>query len=73
MVDLYTALKLTGDLDSNDNIVFLKKLQEKYSFNECMTVRQIKEQYDMRKTKVIKISSHFSCEEYQEFLFTIIE
>ena len=60
MIDLYTALKLIGDFNSNSSLVHLK-------------VKEVKDKYDLRKTKVIEISPYFCCECYGGFLLTIQE
>lgn len=73
MIDLYTALKLMGDFNSNSSLVHLKNSQNKYGFNEHLTVKEVKDKYDLRKTKVIEISPYFCCECYGGFLLTIQE
>lgn len=72
MIDLYTALKLVNALDSDEEIVHLRKSGQIFkSEYELLTVKEIKNKYDMRKTEVIEMLPYFSCGEYEGFLFTI--
>lgn len=73
MIDLYTALKLVNAFDSEKEIVHLRKKDQIFkSEYELLTVKQIKEKYDMRKIKVIEICPYFCCGDYEGFLFTIV-
>lgn len=72
MIDLYTVLKLINALDSDEEIVHLRRKEQIFkSEYELLTVRQIKNKYDMRKTKVVEILPYFCCGDYNGFLLTI--
>lgn len=70
-IDLYTALALTDTTCDND-IVYLRTSKSDIRRPETiMTLRQVKEQYDMRRTIVTKIEPYFNCGEYEGILFTV--
>lgn len=72
MVDLYTALKLIREFDCDDRIVRLRKANQIFCGEfETLTVREIKNKYDMRQTKVTEICPYFCCGDYDGFLLTI--
>lgn len=71
MIDLYTAMKLTNLFQSNDTVHLRRKGQMFKSEYEILTVNDIKNKYDMRRTKVTKICPYFCCGEYEGLLFTI--
>lgn len=72
-LDLYTAFQLTGI--SNDEIVRLREADDKSqtSYICRMTGRQVRERYDMRRTKVVKILPYISVTDgnFEGFLFTV--
>lgn len=71
MIDLYTAFKLCNILD--DEIIHLRRKNQIFESEfEILTGKQVRNKYDMRKTKVKEIVSYFLCGEYEGFLFTII-
>lgn len=70
MIDLYTAFKLC-DISDDEIIHFRRKNQIFKSEYEILTGKQVRNKYDMRKTKVINITSYFLCGDYEGFLFTI--
>lgn len=73
-VDLYTMLSLTGALNNNDMLVYLRKDYE-HEFpgnpSEILTVKEIRQKYDMRRTKVVFVSPYYSNYEYEGLLFTV--
>lgn len=71
MIDLYTAFKLTKIGDNE--IVYLKDKDQPYrGEHKILNGKEVKEQYDMRKTKVIEIGPYFSFEgDYEGMMFTI--
>ena len=71
MIDLYTAMKLTNLLQSNEIVCLRRKGQTSRSEYKFLSVNCIKNKYDMRKTKVIEIYPYFFCGEYNGLLFTI--
>lgn len=71
MIDLYTALKLINIFDSEDIIVYLRTKNLFEIEYEVLTVRRIKEKYDMRKTKVNEMIPYFPDGDYKGMLFTI--
>lgn len=77
MVSLYDAVKLTGGLDDDASLVYLKKdssddtLFAKNTPDEILTVKQLKEKYDLRHTQVVRISAYFCCYEYKGQLLVI--
>ena len=70
MIDLYTAFKLTNIIDS-EIIRLRRKNQIFMSKYETLTGREVKNKYDMRKTKVIEILPCFCCGDYEGFIFTL--
>lgn len=83
MVSLYEAVKLTGRLDRDDDIVYLKNDKKNDKKNddlfgrntpdEILTVKQLKEKYDLRRTKVVRIAPYFCCMDYEGQLLVIKE
>lgn len=79
MVSLYDAVKLTGRLDDDKDTVYLKKhrnddtLFSKNTPDEILTVKRLKETYDLRHTEVVRIAAYFCCEDYQGQLLVIKE
>lgn len=73
MVDLYTILKLIDIFDKNDCLVYLRSPtnQPAHRPEKIMTVKEIKEKYDLRKVKVVNIRSYFCWGDYKGFLLTI--
>lgn len=75
--DLYTALKFIDSLDNDNRMVYLRKEDSplcgiyKYKPDSILTVKQVKEKYDMRKTKVIRIDPYFCCHEYEGLVLTV--
>lgn len=69
MIDLYTALRLTGI--SDEDCVYLAN-QALPDGHEIMTGRNIKEKYDLRKVKVTHIRPWFICEDYEGWKFEIV-
>ena len=67
MVNLYDAVKLTGRLDDDKDTVYLKKhrnddmLFSKDRPDEILTVKRLKETYDLRHTEVVRIAAYFCC------------
>lgn len=67
MVSLYDAVKLTGRLDDDKDTVYLKKhrnddtLFSKDMPDEILTVKRLKETYDLRHTEVVRIEAYFCC------------
>lgn len=74
-VDLYTALVLIESLGDDRNLVFLKKQGNGLLPNpdEILTVKQVKEKYDMRRTRVTRIVPYFCCEDYEGLLLFITD
>lgn len=73
-IDLYTAFQLTGI--SNDEIIRLRDANDKSKANHwLMTGRQVRERYDMRRTKVVKILPYISVSDgnFEGFLFTVTD
>lgn len=79
MVSLYDAVKLTGRLDDDKDTVYLKKhgnddtLFSKNTPDEILTVKRLKETYDLRHTEVVRIAAYFCCGDYQGQLLVIKE
>lgn len=79
MVSLYDAVKLTGRLDDDKDTVYLKKhrnddtLFSKNTPDEILTVKRLKETYDLRHTKIVRIEAYFCCGDYQGQLLVIKE
>lgn len=79
MVSLYDAVKLTGRLDDDKDTVYLKKhrnddtLFSKNTPDEILTVKRLKETYDLRHTEVVRIEAYFCCGDYQGQLIVIKE
>lgn len=79
MVSLYEAVKLTGRLDRDDDIVYLKNNKKdddlfgRNTPDEILTVKQLKEKYDLRRTKVVRIAPYFCCMDYEGQLLVIKE
>lgn len=73
MVDLYTALKLIDVLDKDWELVYLREPgdQPDYRPAKTLTVKQVKDRYDMRRTKAVKVAPYFCCQEYEGMLITI--
>lgn len=79
MVSLYDAVKLTGRLDDDKDTVYLKKhrnddtLFSKNTPDEILTVKRLKETYDLRHTEVVRIAAYFCYGDYQGQLLVIKE
>lgn len=79
MVSLYNAVKLTGRLDDDKDTVYLKThrnddtLFSKNTPDEILTVKRLKETYDLRHTEVVRIAAYFCCGDYQGQLLVIKE
>ena len=79
MVSLYNAVKLVGRLDKDDDIIYLKRdkkdddLFGRNTPDEILTVKQLKEKYDLRRTKVVRIAPYFCCMDYEGQLLVIKE
>ncbi len=76
-ISLYTALALTGYLDDDDEVIYLAKGETiPRRPNIFVSLKTVKETYDMQKVRVINICPYFCCDEYGEeykgLLFTII-
>lgn len=68
MIDLYTAFKLT-DISENECVYLkIKTLPTGY---KILTGHEVRNKYDMRKTKVSRIFPRFCCGEYEGFGFEI--
>ena len=71
MVSLYDAVKLTGRLDDDKDTVYLKKhrnddtLFSKNTPDEILTVKRLKETYDLRHTEVVRKEAYYCCGDYQ--------
>jgi len=74
-VDLYTALVLINSFTNDEDLVYLRKETDvsEYSPSIILSVREVKEKYDMRKVKVKGIRPYFCGEEYKGMLLTIEE
>lgn len=74
-IDLYTALVLTNSFTNDEDLVYLRKKTDtsEYSPSIILSVREVKEKYDMRKTKVVNMRPYFCGEEYNGMLLTITE
>ncbi len=78
-VDLYTALKLIGIFDLDEDPVFLRKETDMpvHRPSKILAVKTVKEQYDLRRMKVIGIRPCFSCDEmgsdYKGMILTITD
>lgn len=79
MVSLYNAVKLVSRLDKDDDIIYLKRdkkdddLFGRNTPDEILTVKQLKEKYDLRRTKVVRIAPYFCCMDYEGQLLVIKE
>lgn len=72
MVDLYTALKLIGLFDKPGEIVYLRRSDDDTPrATEILSVKAVKEKYDLRHTSVVAISPYFICYEYEGILLTV--
>ena len=74
-IDLYTVLHLIDVFDSNDTIVYLKKQGELplHKPSEIITVKEVKDKYDLRATKVSLIEEYWCYYEYEGFLLNITD
>ena len=63
MVTLKEAIALC-DIRENE-VVFLRKDGESYLTTIPMTLKEIRNKYDMKRTMVSKISPHFCCEDFK--------
>ena len=74
MITLYTALKLTGLFDRPDDIVYMQQKEGPMpDIDRIMSVRSVKEKFDLRAVKVTRIAPYFCCNEYEGMMFTIRE
>lgn len=67
-VNLGVALKLTHC--ENEELVLLKEPNKE---NEIISIKRIKEKYDMKKMKVVRIDSWFMNGDYMGFEFLLEE
>lgn len=73
-VDLYTALKLMDVFDDDGELIYLREKKDPmYRPTEILTVKQVKDRYDLRKMKVINIRPYFICQEYEGILLTLAD
>ncbi len=72
MVHLYAALKITGILKENDEVLRLKNEKEEGPGGfQILTVCEVKNRYDLKNTIVTAIRPHFCCGDYDGWLFII--
>lgn len=74
-IDLYTALHLIDVFDSDEEVVYIRKESDEPSYRPSIiiTVKHVKESYDLRNTKVTNIQPYWSCYEYEGLLLTIAD
>lgn len=74
-VDLYTALKLIGVFDQDGELVLMRSPEDQpeYRVAKRLTVKQLKDGYDLRKAKVVNIRPYFCCHEYDGLLLTVVD
>lgn len=69
MIDLYTAFKLT---DIGDNECIYLRCKSFPAGYDILTGREVKNKYDMRKTKVFRIFPQFCCGDFKWIGFDIV-
>ena len=70
MITLREAFKLC-DIEDHEVVWFCDRLEQANLWKWPMTGKEVRQKYDMRKTKVVRIIASFSDWDYNGFLFVI--
>lgn len=73
--DLYTMLQLMDVLKKDDEIVYIRKENDERTNKPSIiiSVKELKEKWDLRKTKVTGITDYWCCCEFEGMLLTVKE
>ena len=71
-VDLKTVLMLT-DVAEDEDLVYLRHPEDvpEHMPGKILTLKQVREKYDLCRTKVIKIGTYFCGDKHEGILLTI--
>lgn len=72
--DFYTVLHMIDAFEDDDELIYLRKPEDgmPYRAARILTVREVKNKYDLRRTKVIDIRPYFRNGECAGLLLTIV-
>lgn len=71
-ISFKTALQITGDFQRDKDIVHIKrKNTPEWKGPDVMTVKAVKDKFDLKKEKVIGIKSYFMSGDYSGYLYTL--
>lgn len=71
-ISFKTALQITGDFERDKDIIHIIRTDTPgWKGPDVMTVKDVKDKFDLKKEKVVGIKSYFLCGDYSGYLYTL--